>query len=175
MTKYIMILMVTILLSNCASQKDTNTLRLRLSSDPTTLDPALMVDVVGGIVGAKIFNGVVRYGDGMKIVGDIAKKWDVSPDGKSYTFYLNNNVRFTNGRLLNANDVKYSFQRILNPETKSPRRWVFKDVLGADKTEDGVVEGFVVKDAHTFQIVLTKPFSPFLGFLAMPAGYVVPM
>ncbi|MFH1096954.1 MAG: ABC transporter substrate-binding protein [Candidatus Desantisbacteria bacterium] len=175
MTKYIMILMATILLSNCASQKDTNILRLRLSSDPTTLDPALMVDVVGGIVSAKIFNGLVKYGDDMKIVSDIAKKWDISPDGKSYTFYLNNDVKFANGRLLDANDIKYSFERILNPETKSPRRWVFKDVLGADKTEDGVVEGFVVKDAYTFQIILTKPFSPFLGFLAMPAGYIVPI
>ncbi|MEK7813505.1 MAG: ABC transporter substrate-binding protein [Candidatus Desantisbacteria bacterium] len=176
MTKYIVILM-TILLSSCAAQKDINTLHLRLSSDPTTLDPALMVDVVGGIVGAKIFNGLVKYGDGMKIVGDVAKRWDISHDGKTYTFYLRKDVKFTNGRLVDANDFKYSFQRILLSETKSPRRWVFKDVLGADEIADRAdknVEGLVVKDKYTLQIILTKPFSPFLGFLAMPAGYVVP-
>ncbi|MFH1861148.1 MAG: ABC transporter substrate-binding protein [bacterium] len=174
MTKYIIILMATILLSSCVSQRDTNTLRLRISSDPTTLDPALMVDVVGGIVGAKIFNGLVKYGDGMKIVSDIAKTWDVSSDGKTYTFHLRNDVEFTNGQLVVASDFKYSFQRILLSKTKSPRRWVFKDVLGADEADNGDVNGFVIKDKHTFQIVLTKPFSPFLGFLAMPAGYVIP-
>ncbi|MBU0699832.1 ABC transporter substrate-binding protein [bacterium] len=173
MTKYIVFLL-TILLSGCVTPRDTNTLQLRLSSDPTTLDPALMVDVVGGIVGAKIFNGLVKYGDDMRIIGDIAEKWDISPDGKTYTFYLRKNVKFTNDRLVDANDFKYSFQRILLPETKSPRRWVFKDVLGADEIVDRAIKGFVVKDGHTFQIILTKPFAPFLGFLAMPAGYVVP-
>jgi peptide/nickel transport system substrate-binding protein/oligopeptide transport system substrate-binding protein len=174
MTKYIVILAATLFICSCAPPRDTNTLHLRLSSDPTTLDPALMVDVVGGVVGAKIFNGLVKYGDGMKIVIDIALRWDVSPDGKTYTFYLRKDVQFTNGRLVDANDFKYSFQRILLSETKSPRRWVFKDVLGADEIVNGDVKGFVVKDKYTFQIILTKSFSPFLGFLAMPAGYVVP-
>ncbi|MEW6095701.1 MAG: ABC transporter substrate-binding protein [bacterium] len=151
--------------------------RSRLSADVTTLDPAMVVDVSGGMLTAKLFNGLVKYGSGMKIVPDIAKNWDVSEDGKIYTFYLKSDIKFTHGREVEASDFKYSIQRVLNPKTRSPRTWVFEKILGAEeymqnKSKD--CAGLVVKDKYTLQIILKEPFAPFLGFLAMPAGYVVP-
>src|SRR4030042_6805526 len=63
-------------------------LYLRLNTNPTTLDPALVVDVTGASIGAKLFNGLVRFDRDLTLQPDIAEKWEVSPDGKTYTFFL---------------------------------------------------------------------------------------
>jgi len=168
------------ILAGCAQPKKLvtkDTFRSRLSADVTTLDPALVVDVSSGMLTAKLFNGLVKYGDKMNIVPDIAEKWDISEDGKVYTFYLKKGVRFTNGREVEALDFKYSIQRVLNPKTRSPRTWVFDKILGAKEYMRGKTAdcpGLIVKDKYTLQIILEEAFAPFLGFLAMPAGYVVP-
>ncbi len=170
-----------ILLAGCSqnyfSKKLMDTFRSRLSADVTTLDPALVVDVSGGMLTSKLFNGLVKYGEEMKIVPDIAQNWDISKNGKVYTFYLKQGVQFTNGRNVEALDFKYSIERVLNPRTKSPRTWVFDRIAGAKDFMSGKTadcSGLVIKDKYTLQITLEEPFAPFLGFLAMPTGYVVP-
>lgn len=172
------VFLILILLAGCGGQKkEANVLVNRLSADVTTLDPALVVDMSGGIVTAKIFNGLVKYGSDMKIVPDLAERWEVSSNGKTYTFYLRQGVRFTNGRQIEAADFKYSFERVLDAKTCSPRTWVFDRVYGAREFMSGQakgVAGLIVKGKHIFQIKLCEPFAPFPGFLAMPAAYVVP-
>lgn len=166
-----------IFLCSCGEKRDQKILFARLSADVTTLDPALAVDVSSGMIAAKLFNGLVKYGKDMEIVPDIANKWEVSPDGCTYTFYLRQKVKFTNNREVEASDFKYSFERVLNLKTLSSRTWVFDKVVGAKEFMAGYtseVSGLIVKDKWTFQIVLSQPFAPFLGFLAMPTAYVVP-
>lgn len=172
-------LLISGLLTSCGQPKKltTDTFHSRLSADVTTLDPALVVDVSGGMLTAKLFNGLVKYGEGMQIVPDIAENWTISEDGKTYTFALKEGVRFTNGREVTSSDFKYCIQRVLAPKTMSPRTWVFEKILGAQKYMQGKSQdcaGLIVKDNHTLQIILEEPFAPFLSFLAMPAGYVVP-
>ena len=149
----------------------------RLNANPTTLDPALIVDVTGGLIAAKLFNGLVRIGDNLSIQPDITKNWSISRDGLTYTFNLRHGVFFYNNREVNANDFKYSFIRILDPKSKSPNTWVFEKILGAKdfmKGRAGDVEGIKVIDDYTLEIHLEKPFSPFLSLLTMTAAYVVP-
>jgi oligopeptide transport system substrate-binding protein len=149
----------------------------RLNTNPTTLDPALIVDVTGGSLAAKLFNGLVRIGEDLNIQPDIAEKWSVSKDGLTYTFRLKVGVLFSNKREVNANDFKYSFMRLLAPDSKSPNTWVFEKILGADDYMKGMVDdvkGLKVKDDHTLEIRLRKPFSPFLNLLTTTAAYVVP-
>jgi len=149
----------------------------RLSTNPTTLDPALIVDVTGGSLSAKIFNGLVRIGDNLDIKPDIAENWIVSSDGCLYTFTLKRGVTFSNKRTVQAADFKYSFERILNPGTISPNTWVFEKILGADdfmKGRAADVKGIKVLDDHTLRIQLKQPFSPFLSLMTMTAAYVVP-
>ena len=100
-----------LLLASCThrTEKIPGFLYLRLSSDITTLDPAMIVDVAGGAVSAKIFNGLVRFDEDSKIIPDLAESLSISKDGKVYTFKLRQGVRFHNGRELRADDVKYSF------------------------------------------------------------------
>jgi peptide/nickel transport system substrate-binding protein/oligopeptide transport system substrate-binding protein len=173
------ILCFTILFSSCTNKPErlSGYLYLRLSSNPTTLDPALIVDVTGGVIGAKIFNGLVRLDEKLNIVPDIAKEWKISEDGKTYTFYLKRNVRFSNGREVTAYDFKYSFERLLNPDTGSPNTWVLEKIKGARDYINGrgdSVNGIRVKDKFILEIILEEPFSPFLSLLSMPAAYVVP-
>ncbi len=149
----------------------------RLNNNPTTLDPAFVVDVTGGLIAAKLYNGLVKIGDDLSIQPDIAKKWTISRDGLTYTFILKQGIYFSNNREVKANDFKYSFKRILEPKSKSPVTWVLEKILGADEFMDGKavdVKGIKVIDDYTLEICLKKPFSPFLSLLTMTAAYVVP-
>jgi len=149
----------------------------RINYNPTTLDPALIVDVTGGLIAAKLFNGLVRLDETLKVIPDIAESWDISQDGTTYTFHLRRDVRFSNSRMMSAADVKYSFERILDPRGKSPNTWILEKISGAKafmKGEDSEVSGIKISDPYTIQLILEKPFSPFLNLLTMTAAYVVP-
>jgi len=149
----------------------------RLGANPTTLDPALIVDVTGGTIAAKLFNGLVKLDENLRIIPDIAERWTVSPDGLTYTFMLTRHIHYSTRQNVKASDFKYSFRRILDPKTRSPNTWVFEKISGArdymsGRTAD--VPGIRVIDDHTLEIRLEKPFSPFLSLLTMPPAYVVP-
>jgi ABC-type transport system substrate-binding protein len=152
-------------------------LYLRLNSNPTTLDPALVTDVLGGAITAKLFNGLVRFNENLDIVPDIARSWKLSDDQLTYTFRLRRDVTFSNGRKVTAQDFKYSFERVLQPQTKAPLTWVLDKVQGAGDVISGKVQsisGISVVNDHTLMLKLEKPFGPFLSLLAMTTAYVVP-
>jgi peptide/nickel transport system substrate-binding protein/oligopeptide transport system substrate-binding protein len=166
------------LLSSCSSSdRIQGYIYYRLNYNPTTLDPAEIVDVTGGLIAAKIFNGLVMLDDKLNVIPDIAESWSISPDGTTYTFQLKKRVYFSNNKDVKASDFKYSFKRVLDPKGKSPNTWVLENISGArlymqGKADD--VSGITVLDPHTLQITLEKPFSPFLNLLTMTAAYVVP-
>ena len=149
----------------------------RINANPTTLDPALIVDVAGGTIAAKLFNGLVRLDDALRPMPDIAESWTISEDGLVYTFKLHKDVLYSTKQHVNAADVKYSFKRVLDPKTRSPNTWVLEKIAGAKDFIQGRaddVRGIRVLGEHTIEIRLEKPFSPFLSLLTMPAAYVVP-
>jgi len=176
----ILSLLLTVYSAGCHPRDETrlpNHLYLRLNSNPTTLDPALITDVQGGGIAAKLFNGLVRFDEDLTIIPDIARSWSLSKDQRTYTFRLRNTVRFSNGRTVNAGDFRYSFERVLTPGTKAPLTWVLDKIEGADdfiSGKAGTVSGIKVVDDHTLVLRLEKPFGPFLSLLAMVTAYVVP-
>jgi len=108
-----------------------------------------------------------------EIVGDLATSWDVSKDGKSYTFHLRKGVKFTNGETFKADDVLYTIDRMGQPErmTKNSDCMTmikgFNDMLaGKIKTVKDV--GVFVIDDNTVKIVLESPYAPFLANLSVP-------
>lgn len=169
---------VSLLLTSCrTSDRLEGYLYYRLSANPTTLDPALIVDVTGGTISAKLFNGLVRLDKDMRVVPDIAEGWTVSRDGLIYRFKLKKGVRFSNGREVKARDFKYSFERILNKKTRSPNTWVLDRIDGAREFMKGDkrdLSGVKVIDDYTLEIRLEEAFRPFLYLLTMTAAYVVP-
>ncbi len=69
-----------------------------------------------------MYDSLLRHSPGGKLIPGIAEKWQMSADGLSWTFYLRKGVQFHNGDPLTAQDVKFSFDRVADPQTKSPFR-----------------------------------------------------
>jgi oligopeptide transport system substrate-binding protein len=170
-------LIIPVILSCSNRNRIENYLYYRLNANPSTLDPAHIVDVTGGLIAAKLFNGLVRLDGHLGIIPDIASHWNVSKDGLTYTFFLKRGVRFSNGREVRARDFRYSFMRVLDSKTHSPVSWVLEKIKGAGAfTEERAtyLEGIRIRDDYCLEISLSRPFSPFLSLLTMTTAYVVP-
>ena len=172
-------------------------LRLALTGEIRSLDPARVGDSASGLVAGQIYEGLVQFDASLRIRPALAESWTVSPDGTLWNFTLREGVRFQDdpafpggkGRPVTAADVKYSFERVVNPKSLSTGWWIFngrveganayrEELLASEREERPPaipgVSGFRVPDERTFQIQLTHPFAPFLYLLAMSYTWVVP-
>jgi peptide/nickel transport system substrate-binding protein len=127
--------------------------------DPGRLDVHAESPLVVQQATAGVWSGLVHYDpdDPSKIAGDLAERWTVSPDGKTYTFHLRKGVKWHDGQPFSAADVKASFDRVLHPDFKSPK-------CGAALKP--MVASVEVVDANTVQFRLKFAAAPFLGALA---------
>lgn len=140
-----------------------------------TLDPAFATASLDGKMVALLYDALVRFDTEGQIVPGLAESWQ-QPDDSTYVFKLVENAKFHNGNQLKATDVKYSLERVLDPEVGSPRTWVFDKVKGAKEFMDGTateVSGIEVISDYEIKITLDKPFAPFLSMLGMPAAHIV--
>lgn len=147
--------------------------RRPLANNPSTLDPALIADTYGFTVAQQIFDGLVQYDGSLTIIPAIAQSWKGSRDGLNWLFFLRKGVKFHNGREVVADDVVYSFTRILDPKTNSKAAEVFLKVKGAKEFVEGrakTVQGLHALDRYTVQIELAEASAPFVASLAM--GYI---
>jgi ABC-type transport system substrate-binding protein len=114
-----------------------------------------------------VFEGLVTLDEKSQVVPGLAERWDVSPDGRVYTFHLKPGVKFHNGRDLTAKDVEYSFMRALHKDTRSVTAMTYlNDIVGARELSEGKVEtlaGLKVVDDRTVAITLGGPRPYFLG------------
>jgi oligopeptide transport system substrate-binding protein len=153
------------------------TLILRPLSEPLTFDPQLIQDAASSEYAVHIFSTLVGIDHDLKLVPDLAESWDLSPDGRTYTFTLRQGATFQDGKPVTANDVKYSFGRALDPATKSPVAATYLgDIVGAhdrlaNKTHD--VSGVKVIDDRTVQITIDEPKSYFLWQLTYPVASIL--
>lgn len=123
----------------------------------------------------QLYNTLVEVDSQLHIAPSLAKNWVVSPDGLTYTFHLRDDVYFHNdacfengkGRKLKANDVVYSFNRILDRSIASSGAWIFNGKVDP-------VNGFNAIDDTTFQLKLVRPYHPILGILSMQYCSIVP-
>lgn len=137
----------------------------------SSLDPAFAKDNANIWAVNQLFNGLVQMDDQMDIKPSIASSWNISENGRAYTFYLRSDVYFhkhknfgsEETRLVNAYDFVYSFNRLLDAKVTSPGGWVFNQV-----------ESFEAINDYTFQINLKQSFPAFLGILTMKYCSVVP-
>jgi len=146
-------------------------------SDPPSLDPIHITDTVSHAVASELYDGLVTFDRDLKVQPAIARRWVVSGDGRTYTFDLRSEVRFHNGRSVTAEDFRYSFERLLHPETQSERTWILEKLQGAREFMAGKarrVTGIEILGPHKLQLTLERPFAPFLALLAYPAASVVP-
>ena len=151
-------------------------LRLR-GDDPLFLDPAVAQDAGSALYIVEIFSGLQRLDKDLKIQPDVAESYDVSPDGKTYTFHLNKKATYQDGRPVSADDVKYSWERALNPDTGSVTAENFLgDIVGAKDVSRGratAISGLKIIDDTTIAVTLDAPKPYFLYKLTYPTAFLV--
>ena len=172
----IFIVSVFCFIAGCNNIPTESGIRLSLSADIRGFDPAHAVDVRTGKITSLVYDNLVRFGDSTELVPEIASRWSLSSDGKKYQFTIRKNVFFHDGSPVTAHDVVRSFERVLNPKTLSPQRWMFTRIDGALGFVEGssrFITGLVVKNDSSLTINLNAPFSPFIQYLAMPSSAIV--
>ncbi len=175
----LLIISLAVACNNKNNRQNGKVFRYNESKNIATLDPAFARNQAAIWPINQIYNGLVQINDSLKIIPCIAKSWNISNDGKVYTFQLRTDVSFHNsdvfknkiGRKVTANDFVYSFNRIIDPITASPGLWIFNNV---DKSKAGSLNGFKALNDSTVQIYLKSAFPAFLGLLTMPYCFVVP-
>jgi oligopeptide transport system substrate-binding protein len=146
--------------------------------DPTTLDPALAGDVVSAMVIRQLFTGLVRLDQNLDVQPDLAERWELSNDGRTYTFTLRTDARFADGTPLTADDLRYSLERAADPALTAfpPAATYLNDIVGVNEKLAGqaeVISGLELLDARTLRITIDAPKAYFLAKLAHPTSFVV--
>lgn len=140
-----------------------------------SLDPAFAKSqsVMWGV--HQLYNTLVEMDDSLHLVPSLAKSWEISEDRTRFIFHLRTDVYFhddpvfsgAKGRRMVADDVVYSFSRILDPVTASPGAWIFNGKVDS-------LRPFLAINDSTFQLQLIRPYHPILGIISMQYCSVVP-
>ncbi len=162
-----------------AAPPDKQVLRYPIGApDFSSLDPALSDAATDYTAVSLIFPGLVRLTSDNTVVLDLASSYQVSPDGRSYTFTLRPHLTFSDGTPLTASDVAYSINRTLSPATASPTASflsAIKDFVPmlTGKIPTLIGDSLLVRDPQTITIVLGSPAPYFLQELAGLNTHVV--
>ncbi|GGA49343.1 ABC transporter substrate-binding protein [Okeania sp. KiyG1] len=131
-------------------------------SDSDTLDPHKSTSPLSRQIIDQIYDTLLAFDDQGKIQPNLAKEWSVSNDGQEYTFKLNENIKCHDGTTFDANAVKFTIDRAIDPETENytTESW-------------GPIETVEVVDDLTVTVKMSQAFSPFLRFLADPYSSMI--
>ncbi|MDH4989976.1 ABC transporter substrate-binding protein [Aquamicrobium lusatiense] len=158
--------------------KNGGAITITYKDDVATLDPAIGYDWQNWSMIKSLFDGLMDYKPGTtELVPDLAESYEISEDGQTFTFRLRQGVKFHNGREMTAEDVKYSIDRVVNPETQSPGQGFFASIKGYDEAAEGKadgVSGITLVDPLTIRFELTRPDATFLHVMAINFSHVVP-
>ncbi|MDD5687617.1 MAG: peptide-binding protein [Elusimicrobia bacterium] len=127
--------------------------------DASYLNPVLSSDSASGDINNLVFNGLVKYDKNIIIVGDLAESWNVSDDGKVIIFNLRKNVKWHDGQPFTAEDVKFTYEKLIDPKVKTPYSSDFE-----------LVTKFEIINPHKIKITYKKPFSP--GLISWGMGII---
>ncbi|TYC67267.1 peptide ABC transporter substrate-binding protein [Stappia sp. BW2] len=147
------------------------------TADPETLDQHKTSTTYEAHILRDLYEGLVAYGADGKIIPGVASEWEVSDDGKTYTFTLRDDAKWSNGDPVVAGDFVYSLQRIMNPETGAKYANVLYPILNAEKVNKGEAKpedlGVKALDDHTLEISLESPTPYFIDLLGHQTGLPV--
>ncbi|WP_157153522.1 peptide ABC transporter substrate-binding protein [Brachyspira murdochii] len=145
---------------------------VNLSVEPKTIDPSLNAQIYGVIYISHVFEGLTVRDRNNKISPGVAEDWEISADGKTYTFYLRTNSTWSDGKPVVAEDFVYSWQRQVDPKVASEYSYQHEPVKNAMAITRGEmpVDALGVKaiDDHTLVVELEAPTAYFLEVAAFP-------
>lgn len=156
---------------------DTSHFLVTVEDEPDTVD--FQCTSIHYTIAQNVFNRLVEMENdengNMLILPSLAKTWEISEDGREYTFHLQEDVKFSNGEALTASDVQYTFERLLT-HPDSCNKDIVDIIVGADALENGEtdhLEGFSVLGDLDFVITIEQPFEALLACLTMPGASIL--
>lgn len=120
-------------------------------AEPSILNPILAGDSASFDIIDLVFNGLVKYNKDIKLVGDLAEKWDVSPDGLTITFFLRKDIKWHDGIPFTAEDVVFTYNKLIDPGIRTPFASNFQ-----------LVSKVETPDPYIFIVKYKEPFAPAL-------------
>ncbi len=119
--------------------------------DATYLNPLLSADSASNDINNLVFNGLVKYDKNLQLTGDLAETWDISDDGLQITFYLRDDVFWHDGEKFTAGDVLFTYEKLVDPKTRTPHSSRFE-----------LIEEIYAPDDYTVKVKYSEPLSPAL-------------
>jgi oligopeptide transport system substrate-binding protein len=148
--------------NSSASLENEKVFRMALRSEPPTLDLSLATDNVSFDVLTNIMEGLTQYNADLEPIPAIAERWEFSNDGRVITYFLRNDVFWTDGQPVTAMDFEYSWKRLLNPATGAEYAYFLFDIENAQEFNSGVIKdsdkvGVRALSPTTLRVKLKKP------------------
>src|SRR6478736_4316817 len=147
---------------SCSSRADRETLVMIIESSPTNLDPRVGLDAQSERIDDLLFDDLLTRDDHLNVQPGLAERWEI-PDPFTYIFHLHRGVKFHDGRLLTARDVKWTFDSLLQGKVRSANAAVYQFVDHIDARDD-----------YTIVFHLKQPFATLLWNLSDGAMGIVP-
>ena len=158
------LLLACLSLSSCQTRPRAD-LVLCNGAEPQTLDPALVSGQLEGRLCSALYEGLTRRDSRGKSIPAAAQSWDISPDGKTYTFHLRPDLRWSNGDPVTSSDYRESWLRALHPNTASPYAEIFFGISNAQEFNQSKSPaesvGLQTPDPLTLRVQLTHPLPYF--------------
>jgi len=167
------------LLSSCnpfSQTGDLKTFRVNLGTEPPSLDWSLATDHASFNVIANLMVGLTEFDKNLKPAAVIAKSWDILDGGRRIVFHLRDDVLWSDGKKVQAQDFEYSWKRLLNPKTASEYAYILFDILNAEEYNQGKIDspelvGVKASDDRTLEVHLKHPASYFLSITTFEVTY----
>lgn len=152
-------------------------LRVDLGSEVPSLDPTISEDTSSLRLMYDLFAGLVDFDQKNVPIPGMASSWDISTNGKTYTFHLRPDLKFSDGSVITTKDFIYSWQRLVDPKTASPYNFLLSNIVNADAIMKGKVDktalGISAVDSYTLEVRLVHPDTAFISYLTMPNLMVI--
>jgi oligopeptide transport system substrate-binding protein len=153
-----------------------NHFRANLGTEPPSLDWSIATDHVSFNVIANLMVGLTEFDKDLKPAPVIAKSWELADGGKKIVFKLRDDVQWSDGKTVRAQDFEYSWKRLLDPKTASQYAYILFDIVNAaeyaqGKLKDPAQVGVKAADDHTLVVTLKQPAAYFLAITTFEVTY----
>jgi oligopeptide transport system substrate-binding protein len=173
LAKFLFFLAITCFFSSCLPITEKADFTFINGSEPESLDPAIITGQPEGRIVLALFEGLLAHNPKGEPIPGVAESWEISSDGKHYTFHIRTNAKWSNGDPLIADDFVKSWKRTLEPETASEYAYQLYYVQNAEAYNSGKLKDFSQVGVHspnpaTLEVDLTNPTPFFLDLCAFP-------
>jgi len=173
-------LLSALLLTSCVHREPPADVTVINGTEPESLDPHIVTGIPEMRIAKALFDGLVKLDPReARPIPALAERWDVSPDGRLYTFHLRTNAVWSTGEPITTADVVWSWMRALSPATAGDYAGQLFYIEGAEDWYNGRIKdpshvGIKALDAHTLRVELNAPLPFFPDLCAFPTLAVVP-